>query len=188
MKKILFPICLAAILSGLTQNINAVPITGVIGFSGTAQLDASTTSASTEILHWDANNVTGISSGSFTGLTGTPVILASPWFFNSGVLNNFWIVGAYTFNLASSRIVSNSSSSLTVSLIGTVVSRIAGQDATAFGGLFTVQDPGASGGGVFSYTESLSFGNVPDEASTFMLMGIAACGLLAVKRRWQNAV
>ncbi|HEV2694752.1 MAG TPA: hypothetical protein VG347_17790 [Verrucomicrobiae bacterium] len=48
----------------------AVPVTGVIGFSGTAQLNGATTGTSTEILAWSPNNVTGIASGSFAGLGG----------------------------------------------------------------------------------------------------------------------
>lgn len=173
--------------STAAPNLYAVPITGVIGFSGTAQLDGATVNSSSEVLSWSANNTTGLASGSFTGLTGSPVALASPWFFNSGVLNNFWVVNGFTFNLASSHIYSTSDKSISVILAGTVVSTISGLDPTAFIGNFTIQDPSATLNGKYFYTESISFGNtVPDGGTTMLLMGISALALGALKYKWGN--
>jgi hypothetical protein len=185
MKKTFLSLCIAGgMFSAAAPNLYAVPITGVIGFSGTAQLDGPTVDTSSEVLSWSGNNVTGIASGSFAGLSGSPVALASPWFFNSGVLNNFWVVNGFTFDLTSSHIYSSSSKSISVILTGTVVSTIAGLDPTSFIGDFTVQDPSASQNGNYFYTESISFGAVPDGGTTVLLMGISALALGAVKYKW----
>lgn len=184
-KTIITLVSIAAFAVALTQTARGVPITGIIGFSGTAQLDGQTVGTSTEVLAWHGNNITGVTSGSFAGLTGSPVILAAPWFFNSGLKNNFWTVAGFTFNLTSSSVSSTSAKSITIALAGTVVSSIAGLDPTAFIGNFTVQDPSSINGGVFSYTESMSFGSaaVPDGGNTVLLLGVACIGIFLFKRK-----
>jgi hypothetical protein len=180
MKKTFLSLCMVGgMFSTTVQTIQAVPITGVIGFSGTAQLDGPTVNTSSEVLSWGGDNITGIASGSLA--------LASPWFFDSGALNNFWVVNGFTFNLTSSQIFSTSSKSISILLAGTVVSTIAGLDPTAFVGAFTTQDPSSLNDGMFSYTESISFGSVPDGGTTVLLMGIAALALGTVKYKWRNA-
>lgn len=187
-RMIVLAVSVAAFAVALTQTARGVPITGVIGFSGAAQLDAPTVSASTKVIAW-YGNVTGIAGGSFAGLGGSPAVFAAPWLFDSGAQNGFWSVGGFTFNLASSSVLSRTATSVTVGLVGTVVSTIAGLSPTAFTGNFTTQDPSDNNGQVFSYTESLSFGGagvpVPDGASTALLMGISslALGLMKFDRR-----
>jgi hypothetical protein len=187
-KMIITAVSVAAFAVSLTQTARGVPISGVIGFSGSAQLDAPTVASSTEVLAW-YGNVTGIASGSFAGLTGSTVALAAPWLFNSGAENAFWSVGGFTFNLASSSVLSRSATSVTVGLVGTVVSTIAGFSPTAFTGSFTTQDPSLNNGGVSSYTESLSFSGVgvPDGGSTILLMGIAGLALGLMKFDWRHS-
>ena len=188
MKAMLKVVAAAAVAVALTQTVQATPITGVIGFSGTAELDSANANTSTEVLTWGANNI-GLHSGTFASLGGgASVILTSPWLFNSGVMNNFWIVtdGAaqYRFNLTSSSIFSTSASSITIYLAGTVVSTVAGLDPTAFTGNMTIQDPGVSNpNGGFSYTESLSFNSVPDGGTTVLLLGSALSGLAFIRRK-----
>jgi hypothetical protein len=173
----------AAVAAALSPSVQAVPITGVIGFSGTAQLDGSSVGTSTQVISWGADNVTGIANGSFAGLSGSPVTLAAPWLFNSGSLSSFWAVGGFTFNLASSTVFLNSQGFLSILLTGTVVSGNPNFDATAFTGRVTIQDPSTGNGRTFNYTESLSFQSVPDGGTTVLLLGAALSGLALLKRK-----
>ena len=167
----------------LIQTVHAVPITGNIGFSGTANLDSGSVQTATEVASWGAN-VVGSTSGSFTTVTlGSLVTLTSPWSFTSGSINSFWSVGGFTFNLISSSIHSQDGSFLNVLMNGTVTGN--GFTATPYSGAFSVQNPPSDG--VVQYTESLSFnppGSVPDGGATVMLLGTALCGLALVKHKF----
>ncbi|MDR3459004.1 MAG: VPDSG-CTERM sorting domain-containing protein [Verrucomicrobiae bacterium] len=179
MKNILKVVAVAAVAVALTQSVQAVPVVGNIGFSGAVQLNSSTVQTATEALAWN-NTVVNATSGSFSSVAnGAAVALASPWFFNSGALNNFWVVGGFTFNLASSAIYSQDSLFLNVVLAGTVTGN--GFDATAFTGTFQVANPSADGHTTF--TERLSFNSVPDGGTTVLLLGSALSGLALIRRK-----
>jgi uncharacterized membrane protein len=192
MKNILKIAAVAAVAAVITTTVQATPITGVIGFAGTATLDQGVASSSTEVLSW-GNNSIGLHTGTFSTLTPlASVALASPWFFNSGAKNNFWVVtdatGTYTFNLSSSSVFSTGSNGATTSisifLSGTVVSSVLGLDPTAFTGSMTIQDPSVNNGNqTFSYTESISFNSVPDGGTTVLLLGSALSGLALIRRK-----
>ena len=163
----------------LTNPCKPPPITGNIGFSGAVQLDTGSAQTATEAIAW-INTVVNATSGSFTTVANnSAVTLATPWFFNSGVLNNFWSVGGFTFNLASSSIYSQDSLFLNVVLAGTVTAN--GYDATAFTGTFQVANPPANG--VTTFTERLSFNSVPDGGTTALLLGSALSGLALIRRK-----
>ena len=86
-------------LTGIAQ---ATPITGNIGFSGAVQLNSSAVNTATEATAW-FNTVAASPVGTFVGLVnnGDAVSMtgATPWFFNSGALANFWSVDGFTFSL-----------------------------------------------------------------------------------------
>jgi len=196
MKNILKVVAAAAVAVALTSSVQATPITGVIGFSGTANTDSANANTSTEVLSW-GNNSIGLHTGTFSTLTPTATVaLAAPWFFNSGPKNNFWIVtdgaNTYTFNLSSSSVFSTGViagpqgpiTTITIFLAGTVVSSVLGLDPTAFTGSISLQDPSANNGnGTYSYTESISFGSVPDGGTTVLLLGSALSGLALIRRK-----
>ena len=197
MKNITKIVAAAAVAAVLTQSVQATPITGVIGFSGTATLNQPTASASTQVVSWGANNI-GLHSGTFSGLTSAAsVLLYSPWNFTSGGIANFWTVTdgtkVYTFNLSSSSVFGTTSgndifgnfvTSITIVLAGTVYSNVLGQDSNNFSGSMTIQDPSVGAGdGLFTYTESLSFNSVPDGGTTALLLGSALSGLALLRRK-----
>jgi len=174
----------AALAAALTQTVQAVPLTGFIGFSGAAQLNSSSVQTATETVSW-INTVVNGTSGTFIGIAdGTPVSLAAPWFFNSGLLNNFWAVGGFTFKLLSSTIYSQDSLFLNVILNGTVSGN--GFDTTAFAGTFQVANPSANGQAIF--TQRLSFSSVPDGGTTVLLLGVAFAGMAFIKRKNRQGV
>ena len=180
MKNILKVVAVAAVALALTSSVQAVPVTGNIGFSGAVQLNSSSVQTATEALAW-FNTVVNATSGSFTTVpNGTAVALATPWFFNSGAQPNFWITGGFTFNLISSAIYSQDNLFLNVVLAGTVTGN--GFDATAFTGTFQVANPSANG--LTTFTERLSFNSVPDGGTTVMLLGAALSGMALIKRKF----
>jgi len=188
MKNILKFVAAAAVAVALTQTVQAVPITGTIGFSGAVATDAATAPTSTEVLSW-INNVINIKSGTFASLSSSAsVILHSPWTFSSGPINSFWVVtdGAnnYTFNLSASSVESISANGVIVDLAGTVLSNVAGLSPTAFTGFFSFQNPStALGNNQFSYTSSITFGAVPDGGTTVLLLGSVLSGLALIRRK-----
>jgi len=166
----------------LTSTVQAVPITGNIGFSGVATLNSGSAGTATQVTTWGTNNVFSVSAGSALALfvtLGDQVTLHSPWTFNSPAINSFWTVDGFTFNLSNSSIFSNSGGFLAVVLAGTVVGH--GYDATAFTGSFQLADPSADG--QTQFTTRLSFTPVPDGGSTVLLLGAALSGLALIKRK-----
>ncbi len=182
MKNIVKFLAVAAVAVALNQTVQAVPITGNIGFSGDAILNASTEAAATGVVAngWEDVVTGSTSSGSFASIAPlTSVTLLSPWSFNSGPLANFWTVGGFTFNLTASSVFSTAGGFLNVILVGTVTH--AGFDATPFLGAFQLSDPSIDGQSTF--TARLSFNAVPDGATTVLLLGATLSGLAFAKRK-----
>jgi hypothetical protein len=166
-------------LTGMAQ---ATLITGNIGFSGAVDMNSTSVNSATEVTSW-LNTVAASPSGSFVGIVnnGDPVLMegATPWSFTSGALDNFWSVDGFTFNLASSSIVSQVGGFLNVLLVGTVSGN--GFSTTAFDGSFQVADPAS--GGPETYTERLSFNSVPDGGTTVVLLGLGLLSLGLLRKQ-----
>lgn len=188
--------CLLVAVFGLAQMSQAIPITGNIGFFGTVTLNTRSVNTATEAIGW--NTVVGLDSGTFASSPavsiGSAVTLAAPWFFNSGVLLNFWSVGGYTFDLTSSSIYFQGAGFLNVKFTGTV--RGNGYDATQFTGAFSMQNPAANG--VATFTDSMSFAStkqissnninsIPDSGMTLFSLGFALAGVGLLRRKLKPA-
>src|ERR1035437_5510725 len=87
----------------LTQTVQAIGTTGSIGFTGRATYDTTSVGTATEVVNWVLPVVNG-TSGAFTGVAnGTAVAFTAPWFFNTAsTINNFWVVGGFSFQLLTS--------------------------------------------------------------------------------------
>jgi hypothetical protein len=144
-------------------------------------LDSNNAQTATEALGWE-NTVVNGRTGSFTPIANNAAVaMASPWFFNSGSLNNFWVVDGFTFNLISSTIAAQGSVFLDILLNGTVTGN--GYDATAFSGTFQLANP-PSNSSLDKFTSRLSFTSVPDGGSTLLLLGMACTGMFLIKRKF----
>lgn len=177
-------LAVAILATAVPQVIIAASITGNIGFSGAAQLDSTSVLTATRVVSWIDNTVRA-SSGDFASIAAdTSVAMAANWNFNSGAVNNFWTVGGFTFNLASSTATLNGQF-LDVALNGTVTGN--GYSPTAFYGTFQTANPSANGDVVF--TDRLSFAPIsaPDGASTAMLLGLTCLGIACVNHRLRKA-
>ena len=182
MKNKLITIAGAAILTlALAQTVQAIPVTGGIGFTGRATFDTSSAGTATEVTSWINPKVNG-TSGSFTSVAdGTSVGFNPTWFFNSASISPFWIVGGFTYNLTASSITIQSSGAVLVNGIGTVNGN--SYDSTPMSWSFTSQDP-AVGSNPDSWTFSASTSAlVPDGGTTLTLLGIALSGVALLRKK-----
>ncbi len=187
MKNILKMSVLAAVALALTQAVQAVPVTGAIGFTGRATFDTISAANATKVISWVNPTVQG-TSGSFTTVAnGTAVAFTAPWNLNSGLLNPFWSVGGFTYSLLTSSIsaqggVPGVSGYVVVNGTGTVSGN--GFDATSLIWSFSSQGPSVTQNpDTFTFSASASNSAVPDAGSTSLLFGAAMFGMTFLKRK-----
>jgi hypothetical protein len=176
-----------AAVVALTQTLQAVPITGNIGFQGSVQLNTGSAATATQVINWLSPSVGVGASGAFSSiLPGTSVTFTAPWTFASG-LSPLWSVGGFTFNLITSMettTVVNGKGYINVSGSGTVVSTNPSYDPTTLTWSFSTQDPSSGTvGGLPTFTFSASANSIPDGGTTIMLLGAALSGVALLKRK-----
>lgn len=171
-----------AVAVALAQSVQAVPITGNIGFAGTAVLNTANAATASTVVGWINTHVETV-SGDFSVFTALnhAVLFHNPWSFNSGPISSFWVVDGFTFSLsASARFSSPGAQLLDVLLSGTVSGH--GFNATAFEGTFQVANP-PSNAGLAQFSAHLSFNSIPDGGTTVLLLGAALSGLALFRRK-----
>jgi hypothetical protein len=179
----------AAAVVALAQTVQANPITGVIQMAGGVTANSANAGSVTTVTGWSSSYVT-YGDGSFSVIPTFPnpaslvTMTSTPWNVNTSTpIASFWTVDGFTFKLMSSTAVANvSGASLSITLFGYVSTATDGP--TAFSGNLTLQNPsGGSGPNNWTYSESISFGAVPDGGTTVLLLGAALSGLAFVKRK-----
>ena len=146
----------AVALLGAGVTLEAAPINGTITIRGGAELNTGSVNTATRVIGWLNGNGAAPAvvsrSGDFaTYVTvGDSVTMAAPWNFNSGPLLALWSVDGFTFDLASSIIVTQGNGFLSVSGTGTISGH--GFTATPGSWRFTTQNPPANS--VFSFSAS----------------------------------
>jgi len=179
----------AAVLAmALTQSLQAVPITGAIGFTGGVTINSSSMGSATAVTSWISPSVT-LDSGGFAAIApGTAAVFTSSvWNFVTSIpINNFWSAGGFTFELLSSSITAQGGSLgsgfVVVNGTGTVSGN--GYSPTVMSWSFTSQDP-KSGTNPDSWTFSASANStaVPDGGATVMLLGLALSGAALLRKK-----
>ena len=181
-----------AVALALTQTLQAVTITGNIGFTGGVTYNTGSAATATQVTSWITPQVTLVSGdfktpAPFAVAPGTAATFTSSvWNFNtSTAISSFWSVGGFTFKLLSSYIVSQGGTPgvngfVVVSGAGIVSGN--GYSDTAMSWSFSSQDP-TSGSNPDSWTFSASANSVPDGGATVMLLGIALSGAALLKRK-----
>jgi hypothetical protein len=137
------------ILIALTFAAKAAPITGDIDFGGVVTFDTMSLATATRVTQWNSSFVLK-DSGDFATFVnpGTSATMAAPWIFNpSTPTPGLWSVGGFTFDLTSSVVVTQTSTFLDITGVGTIKGH--GFDPTA---------------GTWSFTSSRSDGG---SSSTF---------------------
>ena len=188
MKNIIKMSVLAAVALALTQAVQAVPVTGSIGFTGRVTFDTGFANNATQVTSWISPTVNG-TSGSFTTVAnGTAVNLFAPWnFATSSTVPSFWSVGGFNYSLTSSSVQSQGgvpgvSGYVIVNGIGTVSGN--GYSATALDWSFSSQGPSVTQNpDTFTFSASANGSRVPDAGTTSVLLGSCLFGMAFLKRK-----
>jgi len=173
----LYKILLAIVASiGLLCSAQAVPITGMLNISGTANYNAPIATATQVTLFQDV--VTGgANTGSFAGIPAmVPVTMTSPYIFNpSTPVPALWSVAGFTFDLTATTFLDQSVHGILIEGTGTIMGN--GFDPTAGEWSFSQQ---AGRGTTLSFSATTS--SVPDGGMTATLLGLGLAGLVGAGR------
>jgi len=164
------------------------PITGSITWGGSVELDTTSAGTANQVTAWHGTSTTPISGApkvetvqgdlaTFINV-GDGTSFSAPWTFNSPpgmIINPFWSVDGFTFNLASSTVTARTSSAVGVTGTGTVSGH--GFTPTAGTFSFSTQDPGAGNPQTFSFSAA----TVVPEGSTLALFGFGGACLAGAR-------
>lgn len=182
----------AVLITALTGSVQAVPIAGVISFSGSASADNSNLETATEFLTFGTVTVgqeAGL-SGDYAG-TAEENVTFTPFTFDPvgaslpiAPLWTYTVDGiTYSFTLESLNVDFVSPDFLNLSGIGTA--SITGKEDTV--GLFLLSGQTFSGEANFTFSASAEVPaprtNVPDGGATALLLGFSVLGFGLLKRK-----
>ncbi len=167
---------------GLTSHqAQASQINGAITFAGGAIFDTNSLATATRVNSFE--DVTVMSrDGDFAAFAnvGDAVSTTTPYVFvPSTPTPALWSVGGFTFDLANSVVVLQTSGFLAITGSGTISGN--GFDATPGTWSFTSQSPSASG--VFSFSAGSNAQGVPEGGSTVALLGLGLAGVAMLRRK-----
>jgi hypothetical protein len=167
-----------------SQQAQAVQITGDIVTGGTLAFNGPLATA-TQVTHWFAVGTNNDGFSTVFGVTGDlasfismsdEAAMAQPWDFGSGGPQaGLWSVGGFTFDLASSTIVTQIPGFLNLEGVGTITGN--GFDPTQ--AQFTLTVTTLNSRFVFGAITN----TVPDGGSAVALLGLALIGIEAVRRK-----
>jgi hypothetical protein len=174
------------VASSFCQPTQAAPIQGSIDFGGVVTFNTMSLATATRVNVWNSSFVLQ-DSGDFSSIApGTSVTMTAPWIFNpSTATPNLWSVAGFKFDLTSSVIVTQNSTFLNITGVGTMSGN--GFDTTPGTWSFTSSDSNGSNQASFGFQAQSTA--VP-EASTVVLLGIGALGLTvaqSLRRKFKSA-
>jgi hypothetical protein len=185
---------LAVLATGLlgcavfSEHAQAVPITGDIVTGGQITFNGPVVTA-TQVTHWFSAGTHNDGFSTVFAVTGDLATfisvldqaqMAQPWDFGSGGPQaGLWSVGGFTFDLASSTIVTQIPGFLNLEGVGTITGN--GFDPTQAQFTLTVTTLGSQR--VFGAITN----TVPDGGAAVALLGLALIGIEAVRRKLRRA-
>jgi hypothetical protein len=176
------------LLSGglLCQQAQATPITGDITFGGVVTFDSVHLNLAKEVKAWNLAIVTS-DSGSFSSIPIlTNITMTAPWIFNPSTATiPLWQVGGFTFDLTSSTIVSQSTTFLNITGVGTLSKT--GFTTTPGGWSFTVSNADGKKHTTFGFQADTASNAVPEGGATAALFGLALAGVEGLRRKFKVA-
>lgn len=153
---------------GFSSPTQAAPIQGSIDFGGVVTFDTMSLATATRVNTWDSSIVLQ-DSGDFATFVsaGSNATMAAPWIFNpSTVTPSLWSVGGFTFDLASSIIITQTTQFLDIRGAGTISGH--GFDPTAGTWSFTSTKSDGEDSATFGFQAQTS--PVPEASSVVLLM------------------
>jgi hypothetical protein len=193
MKKIILALLATGFISCalVSQQVQAATVTGDIDFGGKVAFDTKSLLTAKKVVTWSTfskspvagfSTVTGTSGDFSTYVTvGDSAAMAQPWIFNpSTVTPSLWSVGGFTFDLASSTIVTQTTTLLYITGVGTITGN--GFDPTAGTWSFTSYSFNGSGAPENHFHFFANTTAVPDGGSAVALLGIALAGIEGARR------
>lgn len=175
-KRICAVLAVGIITSALfMQKAQAVPIRGLLQFTGLVVFDSPSINQATQVTAWTPIVSRGLVD--FSGISaGTPVTVVVPWTLNpSTPTPGLWQVGGFTFDLLSSTIVHQSSAAIIIDTTGIISGNGFTPTPVVWRFAASIQP-----GRVFRGDGILDNG-VPDAGSTVALLGIGL-GVIAFAR------
>jgi hypothetical protein len=161
----------------------AGPIKGQIDFIGTVSFGDNSNntnvslSSATRVALWISSFVSQTSQvagfNDFSSIApGTNVTMAAPWIFNPSTNTpSLWNVGGFTFDLATSVVVAQTSTFLNITGVGTVSGN--SFDPTPGTWSFTSSSPNGNNNGTFSFQSNTA--TVPESSTVALLVTGALC-------------
>jgi hypothetical protein len=160
-------------------------LTGNLTFAGGATFDTASLATTTRIDSFAHMTVT-TSGGSFGNFAnpGDEVMMTEPWIFSASTPTlGFWSADGFTFDLATSMVVSQDSMSIEASGTGIV----SGNGFTKTSGMWDFVWQRNSSEGVFSFTSNYNPVGVPEGGTTIMQFGLGLAGLAIARRKFVRA-
>lgn len=177
MKKLTASLLASALLS-LSSLVTAMPIDGNIGFTGSYQHNGtSDLSTATQIFNISAT-VAGNVDGTYAAegvSAGNAASYSNFDFSTSGMINNLWSVGGFSFDLGTINIDFQGSNALVLSGVGTVKHN--NYDNTVASWIFTANQAGSN--------LTFSSSNVP-EPGIALLLGVGLAGIAFTRKLRKN--
>lgn len=185
MKKNLLVMAGVVSAMALATAVQAMPIPAgsEIDMSGTATLNNQYLGSATAVTGFSAVTVGGTPTGVFSGVTAGTSVSWNPFGWNPATtpVTPLWSFGAYSFDLSSVTVVSQSNSYL--NLAGSGVLNATGYDPTQGSWSFTISNAGGGAHQTLNFTFANSQVSVPDGGMTVMMLGMALCGLALLSFR-----
>lgn len=160
----------------------ADPIQGAIDFGGVVTFDTTSLATASQVDLWN-NSYVLQRSGDFTSFTNflDNVTMANPWIFTPSLpLPNMWMVGGFTFDLASSLVISQNAQFLNIQATGTLSGN--GFDPTPASWSFTASRSDGGNSPTFGF-QSRTIAIPEAGTSALCGVGILTVGLIVWRRR-----
>ena len=157
------------------HSAQAVPITGSIDFGGVVTFDTTSLLTASRVNLWNSSFVLQ-DSGDFATFVspGASATMAAPWIFKpSTATPSLWSVGGFKFDLASSVVVTQTTTFLNITGTGT----LSGNGFTPTPGTWSFTSSSSNGSNQTTFGFQAQSTPVP-EADTIMLIGLGALGLV----------
>jgi hypothetical protein len=194
MKKIILALLATGFISCalVSQQVQAATVTGDIDFGGKVAFDTKSLKTATKVVTWSTippaplmagfSTVTGVSGDFATYVNvGDAAAMAQPWTFSPSTPTlSLWSVGGFTFDLASSTIVTQTTTLLYITGVGTITGN--GFDPTEGTWSFTSYSYNGSGAPENHFHFFANTTAVPDGGSAVALLGIALAGIEGARR------